>query len=51
MLVLAPVMCILAGIAISSTLHTYMKNLDVSQKQGGKLAKGGDRNYPYKNEV
>uniref|UniRef100_A0A914WPH7 Dolichyl-diphosphooligosaccharide--protein glycosyltransferase subunit STT3A n=1 Tax=Plectus sambesii TaxID=2011161 RepID=A0A914WPH7_9BILA len=51
MLVLAPVMCILAGIAVSSTLNTYMKNLDVSQKQRGKLAKGGDRNYPYKNEV
>ncbi|MCP9262928.1 Dolichyl-diphosphooligosaccharide--protein glycosyltransferase subunit STT3 [Dirofilaria immitis] len=28
MLVLAPVMCILGGIALSSTLSTFMKNLD-----------------------
>ena len=29
MLVLAPVACILAGIGISSTLSTYLKNLEV----------------------
>merc|ERR1712012_1421596 len=31
MLVLAPVMCILSGITVSTTLSTYMKNLDASQ--------------------
>jgi len=49
MLVLAPVMCILSGIAISSTLTTYMKNLDVSHKD--KKAKKQDSSYPIKNEV
>jgi len=49
MLVLAPVMCILSGIAISSTLTTYMKNLDVSHKD--KKAKKPDSSYPVKNEV
>jgi len=50
MLVLAPVMCILSGIAVSSTLTTYMKNLD-SYQQKDKKAKKGDINYPVKNEV
>jgi dolichyl-diphosphooligosaccharide--protein glycosyltransferase len=50
MLVLAPVMCILAGIAISSTLYTYVRNLEISQKQRTKSGKT-DKNYPYKNEV
>ncbi len=50
MLVLAPVMCILAGIAISSTLTTYMKNLDIT-RQKEKKAKKADANYPVKNEV
>ena len=49
MLVLAPVMCILSGIAVSSTLTTYMKNLDVSRKD--KKTKKADINYPVKNEV
>ena len=49
MLVLAPVMCILSGIAVSSTLSTYMKNLDVSGKD--KKSKKMDYNYPMKNEV
>ena len=49
MLVLAPVMCILSGIAVSSTLTTYMKNLDASRKD--KKAKKADINYPVKNEV
>lgn len=49
MLVLAPVMCILSGIAISSTLSTYMKNLDVSHKS--KIKKKQDSSYPLKNEV
>lgn len=52
MLVLAPVMCILAGIAISSTLSSYMKNLDgVAQHQVKHDKKERERNYPYKNEV
>lgn len=49
MLVLAPVMCILSGIAVSSTLSTYMMNLDVARKD--KKAKKADVNYPFKNEV
>lgn len=48
MLVLAPVMCILSGIAVSSTLTTYMKNLDVVHKDKKKKA---DATYPAKNEV
>ena len=49
MLVLAPVMCILSGIAISATLTTYMKNLDVKGRD--RKAKKGEANYPLKNEV
>jgi len=49
MLVLAPVMCILSGIAVSSTLTTYMKNLDVAHKD--KKSKKPDYTYPAKNEV
>jgi len=49
MLVLAPVMCILSGIAVSSTLTTYMKNLDVSHKD--KKSKKPDATYPVKNEA
>ena len=51
MLVLAPVMCILSGIAVSSTLTTYMKNLDGYQQQKDKKPKKSDINYPVKNEV
>lgn len=49
MLVLAPVMCVLSGIAVSSTLNEYMKNLDVVQKN--KKTKKPDSSYPIKNEV
>ena len=49
MLVLAPVMCILSGIAVSATLTAFMKNLDVSRKE--KKTKKRDTNYPIKNEV
>lgn len=60
MLVLAPVMCILAGIGVSATLGTYMKNLDPlfpSKKSEGATSKkatkksSGELNYPMKNEV
>jgi len=50
MLVLAPVMCILSGIGVSSTLTTYMKNLDVAHKDK-KANKKPDHNYPVKNEI
>ncbi len=39
MLVLAPVMCILSGIAISASLTTYMKYLDTSSLSS--LGSGG----------
>lgn len=58
MLVLAPVMCILGGIAVSTTLHTYMKNIEFSSsKEGAKDAKSTKRpskkagDYPLKSEV
>ena len=64
MLVLAPIMCILGGIAVSSTLGNYIANLDlfgttekicgtndtVGGKSYGKVGKKED-NYPYKQEV
>ena len=49
MLVLAPVMCILSGIAVSATLSSYMKNLDISRSD--KKSKKADASYPIKNEV
>jgi dolichyl-diphosphooligosaccharide--protein glycosyltransferase len=49
MLVLAPVMCILSGIAVSATLKTYMKNLDISRAD--KKSKKADATYPIKNEI
>ncbi|KHN73996.1 Dolichyl-diphosphooligosaccharide--protein glycosyltransferase subunit STT3A [Toxocara canis] len=52
MLVLAPVMCILAGIAVSSILSAYMKNLDSVTTHAAKHErKDKERNYPYRNEV
>jgi dolichyl-diphosphooligosaccharide--protein glycosyltransferase len=52
MLVLAPVMCILSAIAISSVLTTYIRNLDIVSKQQQKLSgKKVDDNYPKKSEV
>ncbi len=51
MLVLAPVMCILSGIAVSATLTSYMKNLDMARSKDVKKAKKVDSNYPLKNEV
>ena len=49
MLVLAPVMCIMSGIAVSNTLSTYMKNLDSSRRD--KKSKKAETSYPIKNEV
>ncbi|XP_072176036.1 dolichyl-diphosphooligosaccharide--protein glycosyltransferase subunit STT3A-like [Diadema setosum] len=52
MLVLAPVMCILSGIGISSVLNNYMKNLDIVKAEKKSTKKEyGDNAYPIKNEV
>merc|ERR1712038_299340 len=51
MLVLAPVMCILAGIAVSATLNTYMKNLEINKRTERKTKSKVDTSYPLKNEV
>lgn len=62
MLVLAPVMCVLSGIGISSVLTTYMRQLDVNQLKksvsGGtpssstRSRRGDDSStYPHKNEI
>ncbi|XP_023221921.1 dolichyl-diphosphooligosaccharide--protein glycosyltransferase subunit STT3A-like [Centruroides sculpturatus] len=49
MLVLAPVMCILSGIGVSSMLTTYAKQLDSSQQD--KKSKRFESNYFMRNEV
>lgn len=49
MLVLAPVMCILSGIAVSGLLSSFMKNLDILSPRTKK--KKMDITYPLKNEV
>lgn len=50
MLVLAPVMCILAGIGVSGILNTYMKNIENPNKKD-KKPKRADLTYPLKHEV
>lgn len=49
MLVLAPVMCILSGIAVSHILSIFMRNLDIFETKARK--KKLDNSYPVKNEV
>lgn len=49
MLVLAPVMCILSGVGVSSLLTTYCKQMDAVQHD--KKAKRHESNYFKKNEV
>ena len=49
MLVLAPVMCVLSGIAVTGILSVYMRNLDVIDTKTRK--KKVDTSYPVKNEV
>lgn len=49
MLVLAPVMCILSGIAVSHILSIFMRNLDIFDTKARK--KKLDSSYPGKNEV
>ena len=50
MLVLAPVMCILSGIGISTVLNTYMRNIEEG-KMMRKNEKRSDATYPIKTEV
>ena len=38
MLVLAPVMCVLAGIAVSASLSSYMKYFDGGGRHGCQMA-------------
>lgn len=49
MLVLAPVMCILSGIGVSSTFLSFMRNIETGKQD--KKSKKFDNNYPNKSEV
>lgn len=58
MLVLAPVMCVLSGIAISHLLTKYIRNVDTSSLGSGgskgldsKKAKKFEQQSPMKNEI
>lgn len=54
MLVLAPVMCILAGIAVNSALSSQMKYLDAprqSNQQAANKRKAADTSIPFRSEV
>ncbi|KAG8231069.1 hypothetical protein J437_LFUL010695 [Ladona fulva] len=51
MLVLAPVMCILSGIAVSAMLSTYMKQVEPSPKTYDKKTKKFESNYVMKSEI
>lgn len=62
MLVLAPIMCIFGGIAISGILSNYIRNIDLLENKIDNKSnnitnstkntkKQKDDNYPYKNHV
>jgi len=51
MLVLAPVMCILSGIGVSSILSTYIRNLDINKPEKKSKKAEAASSYPIKNEV
>ena len=54
MLVLAPVMCMLSGIAVSSALGNQMKYLDApktSQTATDKRSKKAEASVPFRSEV
>jgi dolichyl-diphosphooligosaccharide--protein glycosyltransferase len=51
MLVLAPVMCILSGIGVSSLFNTYMKNIELLESSSNKKPKKTDHSYPVKSEI
>ncbi|XP_044267766.1 dolichyl-diphosphooligosaccharide--protein glycosyltransferase subunit STT3A [Tribolium madens] len=51
MLVLAPVMCILSGIAVSHLLTKFMKNTDTAKPSEHKKSKKLESNHVLKNEI
>lgn len=51
MLVLAPVMCILSGVAVSSLLSSYMKDLDPPKNLDKKSKKVAESDYELKSQV
>ncbi|XP_046392931.1 dolichyl-diphosphooligosaccharide--protein glycosyltransferase subunit STT3A [Ischnura elegans] len=51
MLVLAPVMCILSGIAVSAMLNTYMRQVEPAPKTYDKKTKKFESNYVMKSEI
>ncbi|XP_055328474.1 dolichyl-diphosphooligosaccharide--protein glycosyltransferase subunit STT3A-like [Paramacrobiotus metropolitanus] len=51
MLVLAPVMCVLSGIGISSILHIYARNSEPDTSAEKKGKKGGETSYWFKSEI
>lgn len=51
MLVLAPVMCILSGIALSHLLTKFMKNVDTKHVVESKKSKKHENNFVLKNEI
>lgn len=59
MLVLAPIMCVLGGIAVNGILSAYMKNVELSDAKTAKPKTDASKNpkkekqdnYPYKSEV
>ncbi|XP_071452114.1 dolichyl-diphosphooligosaccharide--protein glycosyltransferase subunit STT3A [Hetaerina americana] len=51
MLVLAPVMCILSGIAVSAMLNTYMRQVEPAPKTFDKKTKKFESNYVMKSEI
>lgn len=51
MLVLAPVMCILGGIAISHLLSKFMKNMEPTKPQENRKKQRLESNHILKNEI
>lgn len=51
MLVLAPVMCILSGVAVSSLLTSYMKSIDPPKQVEKKSKKTADNDVELKSQV
>ncbi|EGD76691.1 oligosaccharyl transferase [Salpingoeca rosetta] len=51
MLVLAPVMCVLGGIAVSGILTAYMGNLTTTKKTSAKQQQKDDASFPLKTEA
>lgn len=51
MLVLAPVMCILSGVAVSSLLNSYMKGIDPPKPVEKKSKKTADNDGELRSQV